>query len=104
TAKDVPGLTNIILLDEKGDALFEATVSVSGSNIPGKVQIHPRGRQASIHTYWAFSCTLICVRVEDKFEISARESRYESETVTTREVPEVSSEPPTAPEQSTPRQ
>ena len=86
TAKEVAGTTNVLILDEQGNEFFSATVSVQGSSIPGKVQIHPRsaagGAQGTVHEYWAYGCTPVCARIEDNLEVDVR-SRFQSELTTT---------------------
>ena len=88
TAKEVAGTTNVLILDEQGNEFFSATVTVSvqGSSVSGKVQIHPRsaggGRQSTVHEYWAYGCTPVCARIEDKLEVDVR-SRSQTEVTTT---------------------
>ena len=58
------GATNLIVLDEARNEIFNATVLV-GARDTGKVSSHSRN---NLHDYWAYRCTPICERVEDKFE------------------------------------
>jgi hypothetical protein len=89
TAKDVRGVTNVILLDDQGNEISDLQISVHGSSVRGKVQIHPRsssGRPGTVHEYRAYACNPTCERIEDKLEadVRTREQSIES-TTTTRE-------------------
>lgn len=58
------GATNVIVLDEARNEILNATVVV-GARDTGKVTSHSR---TNLHDYWAYRCTPVCERVEDKFE------------------------------------
>ena len=100
TAKRITGsaATNVIVLDPQGTEIFNATIAV-GSQGSGKVEVHSMGRAGE---YWAYRCSPICERVEDKLETIQRGSI--SETPAT--VPPPSPGPAvseTAPPQTAPR-
>lgn len=58
------GATNLIVLDEARNEIFNATILV-GARDTGKVTSHSRN---NLNDYWAYRCTPVCERVEDKFE------------------------------------
>ncbi len=72
TAKKITsaGSTNVIILDPQNTEIFNATIAVGYGS--GKIEIHSKGRDSrpagTVHEYWAYRCSPICDRVEDKFE------------------------------------
>ena len=59
------GITNLIVLDDGGNEVFNSLVVV-GARDAGKVVVHARKQ---LHEYWAYRCTEEnCVRVEDRLE------------------------------------
>ncbi len=73
TAKRITGAaaTNVIILDPQNTEIFNATIAVGFGS--GKIEIHSKGRDSrpqsgTVHEYWAYRCSPICDRVEDKFE------------------------------------
>ena len=72
TAKRITGAaaTNVVILDPQSREIFNATIAVGFGS--GKIEIHSKGRDSrppgSVHEYWAYRCSPICDRVEDKFE------------------------------------
>ena len=63
-----PGRTNIIALDETGNEIVNAKIVV-GQEVAApdtkKIMTHA---QNNVHEYWAYRCTPVCERVEDKLE------------------------------------
>jgi len=89
TAKKA-GSTNLIILDDANNEIFEAAINVGGQNLE-KVQ-NARGR---VHGYYAYSCPRgedrLCERLDDKLESEQRireQSELTSTTTSTVEGPE----------------
>jgi hypothetical protein len=98
TAKRITGsaATNVMVLDPQGTEIFNATIAV-GSQGSGKVEVHSMGRAGE---YWAYRCSPICERVEDKLETIQRGSISEAPAAVPAPSPAA---PETAPAQTAPR-